>query len=614
MTVFSATDLLARHGIAYVATKSGKFTTTCPHCRTGYLNVKVEQDKVVWYCHHCDEGAAEHFEPREPSGGDLGKPAAIYDYCDENGKPLFQVLRFEPPGQPKQFRQRTGPDQTKWSIRGVRIVPYRLPELLEAIASDHIVFIVEGEKKVEALRARGIPATCNPMGAGKWRDGFNEIFRDANVVISGDNDQPGRDHVRKIANSLHGIAARLRVLDLANVWPKIEVSEDIADWLESHDAERLWQIVGDLPDWQPAPEGNGQGTELWTDAPAIILSYTDIAIDPIPPREWLVLDRIPSRTVALLSGEGAVGKSILLLQLSVAVTLGSDWIGTLPISGPVIYLNCEDDDAEICRRLEAVATHYGVTRKQLSADLHVLSLVGRDAVLGFADKNNRMQPTPLFEQVRVDALKIKPALIVIDTVADVFPGRENDRSETRQFISLMRGLALDADAAVVLVSHPSLAGISTDTGLSGNTAWHNSVRARAYFKDASEVDDPTLRILEWRKNNYGPLSEKIFLRWRAGVYVPEPRAGSFEQMAEDAKVENLFLDLLHRFTKQGRNVTDKKGTSYAPALFADEPEAKAAKATNRMLAEAMRRLFLSGKISIVNEGPASKRRSRMVET
>jgi hypothetical protein len=79
------------------------------------------------------------------------------------------------------------------------------------------------------------------------------------------------------------------------------------------------------------------------------------------------------------------------------------------------------------------------------------------------------------------------------------------------------------------------------------------------------VDDPTLRILEWRKNNYGPLSEKIFLRWRAGVYVPEPRAGSFEQMAEDAKVENLFLDLLHRFTKQGRNVTDKKGTSYAPA-------------------------------------------------
>jgi RecA-family ATPase len=566
MTVFSAADLLARHGIAYVATKSGKFTTTCPHCRTGYLNVKVEQDKVVWYCHHCDEGAAEHFEPREPSGGDLGKPAAIYDYCDENGKPLFQVLRFEPPGQPKQFRQRTGPDQTKWSIRGVRIVPYRLPELLEAIASDHIVFIVEGEKKVEA------------------------------------------------ANSLHGIAARLRVLDLANVWPKIEVSEDIADWLESHDAERLWQIVGDLPDWQPAPEGNGQGTELWTDAPAIILSYTDIAIDPIPPREWLVLDRIPSRTVALLSGEGAVGKSILLLQLSVAVTLGSDWIGTLPISGPVIYLNCEDDDAEICRRLEAVATHYGVTRKQLSADLHVLSLVGRDAVLGFADKNNRMQPTPLFEQVRVDALKIKPALIVIDTVADVFAGRENDRSETRQFISLMRGLALDADAAVVLVSHPSLAGISTDTGLSGNTAWHNSVRARAYFKDASEVDDPTLRILEWRKNNYGPLSEKIFLRWRAGVYVPEPRAGSFEQMAEDAKVENLFLDLLHRFTKQGRNVTDKKGTSYAPALFADEPEAKAAKATNRMLAEAMRRLFLSGKISIVNEGPASKRRSRMVET
>lgn len=30
-----------------------------------------------------------------------------------------------------------------------------------------------------------------------------------------------------------------------------------------------------------------------------------------PPREWAVLDRIPLRQVTLLSGEGAIGKSLL---------------------------------------------------------------------------------------------------------------------------------------------------------------------------------------------------------------------------------------------------------------------------------------------------------------
>src|SRR5262245_6827888 len=308
--------------------------------------------------------------------------------------------------------------------------------------------------------------------------------------------------------------------------------------------------------------------------PVEALSYIDITRDPLPPREWCVPDRIPHRNVAILSGEGAVGKSILLLQLSAAHVLARDWIGTMPVPGPVIYINCEDDEGEICRRLENVAAHYGTTRQKLSKDLHMLSFVGRDAVLGYADKTDRIHTTPLFDQLSADALKIKPRLIVIDTVADVFSGRENDRSQTRQFITMLRGLALKASTAIILVGHPSLTGISTDTGLSGNTAWHNSVRARAYFK-AAPGDNDDLRVLEWRKNNYGPVGESVLLRWRNGVYVPEPRAGSLEQLAIDAKIDQLFLDLLNRFTTEGRNVGDKKGTTYAPALFADEPEAKA---------------------------------------
>src|SRR5262245_8166965 len=49
----SPQELLQRHGIAYVATRTGKYTTKCPTCRGGYLNVKVDREGATWFCHGC---------------------------------------------------------------------------------------------------------------------------------------------------------------------------------------------------------------------------------------------------------------------------------------------------------------------------------------------------------------------------------------------------------------------------------------------------------------------------------------------------------------------------------------------------------------------------------
>jgi RecA-family ATPase len=343
------------------------------------------------------------------------------------------------------------------------------------------------------------------------------------------------------------------------------------------------------------------------------IAFIDITRDPIPPRYWVVPQRVPGRNVTLISGEGAVGKSLLLLQLSTAIVLGRDWIGTVPVSGPVIYLNCEDDDDEICRRLEAVCTYYGVTRADIAGQLHVLSFAGRDAILAYADRSDRVHPTPLFEQLKKEALRIRPKLIVIDTVADVFSGNENDRAQTRQFITLQRGLAIEIDGAIILASHPSLTGIASGSGLSGTTAWHNSVRARMYMKSAADDSDDDLRLLQVKKNNYGKVSENIVLRWRDGVYVPEPREGTLEQVAADAQVDNLFLDLLRRFASQKRNVSPSRSPTYAPSVFADQKEAKQAKVKTKAFAEAMERLLAAKKIEIIKEGPPSRQRERIAE-
>ena len=72
-------------------------------------------------------------------------------------------------------------------MRGVRLVPYRLPEWKDA----RMVCIVKGEKDADNLCSLGIPATCNPGGAGKWRTEFNTLFAGKIEVVLPDNDEPG---------------------------------------------------------------------------------------------------------------------------------------------------------------------------------------------------------------------------------------------------------------------------------------------------------------------------------------------------------------------------------------------------------------------------------------
>jgi putative DNA primase/helicase len=152
-------------------------------------------------------GARGYIKPR-PNGDGQRKIVATYDYADETGAVLFQVVRFEP----QEFRQRQ--PNGIWSVKGVRQVPYRLSAILEAIANECPVVITEGEKDVDNLARWNVPATCNAGGAGKWRDEVNEHFRGADVVLIPDNDDAGYHHVHAVGAALIGVAKRIRILML----------------------------------------------------------------------------------------------------------------------------------------------------------------------------------------------------------------------------------------------------------------------------------------------------------------------------------------------------------------------------------------------------------------
>jgi RecA-family ATPase len=250
---------------------------------------------------------------------------------------------------------------------------------------------------------------------------------------------------------------------------------------------------------------------------------------------------------------------MLELMLCVAHATGKDWLGSLPEFGGAFYFGCEDDERESRIRLTSIIRHYGTTFEELHANgFRFKSLAGEDAILGAPDRNGTIKPTALFNRLYEEAGDLKPTHIGIDTSADVFGGNEIDRTQVRQFISLLRRLAIVSNGSVVLLSHPSLTGINSGTGISGSTAWHNSMRARMYVTapkmEAGEQPDTDLRELQFKKSNYGHVSDSIVLRYRGGLFLPEGGISGLDKIAREQKAEEAFLTLLARFKEQGRNV------------------------------------------------------------
>ena len=145
--------------------------------------------------------------------------------------------------------------------------------------------------------------------------------------------------------------------------------------------------------------------------------------------------------------------------------------------------------------------------------MHVLCLLGKDATLCAADgKSGRVETTSLYRQLYEAAGDIKPKNIRIDTLSRAFAGNEIDRAQVYAFAMHMQALAMVASGSVTVLSHPSLAGIASGSGISGSTAWHGAFRFRQYLKgikaDDGEQPDNDLRELEFKKNQYGPIGEK----------------------------------------------------------------------------------------------------------
>jgi RecA-family ATPase len=398
------------------------------------------------------------------------------------------------------------------------------------------------------------------------------------------------------------------------------------DWREERDgAERRrppWPAVAPAPGGEEDYGACAPSAPLTDIAPSVeqsdivelrVVSAASFAGVAPPERRWIVRDMIPDRTVTILSGDGGGGKTTLKLQLATAIAGARPWLGYDPDPGPVLVVTAEDDEDEIHRRIAAIARSLDVDLSDLG-DLHIVPLAGQDAVMGAPEgKAALIAPTAVFRGLVALVERIRPRVVVLDALADVYGGEENARAQARQFIALLRGLAIKNDLAVVLIAHPSLSGMASGSGTSGSTAWSNSVRARLYLErvldEGNREIDPDLRVLRVKKSNYGPVGLELRLRWQNGAFIIDGAAGGFDKLAADAKAERVFLDLLAAFEAQGRDVSPKRSPSYAPTAFAKHPHNEGI--TARGFADAMERLLVAERLHIEPIGPPSRQYKRL---
>jgi putative DNA primase/helicase len=306
--------------------------------RTPSLSFNLE--KGVWVCHAgCGGGGLIEFE-QKLSGGSreeawmrilevvhaihlfesrTSRPVAIYRYDDAQGRLVFEKLRYEP----KRFVQRRplGGGRYEYKLDPTVEKPlYRLPEVLTA----NEIIVCEGEKDCDNVVAAfsgdnriaasiRIAATTNFGGAGKWRDEDSAFFAGKRVVILPDNDAPGVRHAEIVASSVLKFAAGVKVVAL----PGLPEKGDVSDWLSAgHTTEELTAVIKGTSPWRPKEQPH-----------IVLIEGAQFAATAPPEVEWIVEGVIQKGGNGIVTGEPKAGKSLLMIDLLLAVATQTQWLG-----------------------------------------------------------------------------------------------------------------------------------------------------------------------------------------------------------------------------------------------------------------------------------------------
>ncbi len=414
-------------------------------------------------------------QPPRPSASGRSQVVATYEYTDEHGKVLFEVVRLAP----KDFRQRRpdGKGGHIWKLEGVPRVLYRLPAVIQAAAQGATIYIAEGEKDVEALEKAGVVATCNPGGAGKWHDDFSAFLAGADVVIVADKDAVGRDHAHGVARSVADFAESVRVVEA-------KVGKDAADHLAA--GKRLDELVP-VPDDSAEEQADSEDAAktFWlsprsaADWAAYVPERLDYVIEPWAARGY----------VTDIVGREKGGKSTFVAMACGAVAAGTPFLGYRVELAPVLYL------------YEGAPPAW----RYLLKDADLLDCGGLYAHLWplLPPAIRDLRWPQLCEWIAELVGKLHIALVAIDILpcwARLGPEEENDSGIARQITDQLRLIATNYETAIWNVRH-TRKGLEEDhlEASRGTGAWIGAADISLGYRTPTDTKEraahPTRRIL-----------------------------------------------------------------------------------------------------------------------
>lgn len=420
--------------------KSGSgFMARCPAHDDGRASLSVGPGKdqpVLINCHAgCDRDDVlaklgltwdQLCEPRDQPRGEwtpYGEAVSVYDYIDEQGTLLFQVLRTVDKQFPARRPDATAKSGWAWKLGDTRRVPYRLPQVIEAVKAGQIIYVTEGEKDVHSLERHELVGTCNPGGAGKWRDEFGEFLREAHVVVIADKDAPGQKHARQVVASLEGIAGHIRIVEAAHgkdATDHFAAGGTAADLVETWTSEE--EAKADL-----APD-------LWD-----FLSTDD------PPYDWVVPFLLERGDRLVWTGFEGLGKSMFTRQLAVMVAAGLDPFSETPIPPKrVLLIDCENSERQSRRKFRPLAN--ATIEMGRHVEEGMLRLIHRPAGIDLTRDDHAAW---LMERVTAH----QPDLLIIGPFYRLHAGDMNDERMARKVVGVLDACRVKVDCALVTEAH-----------------------------------------------------------------------------------------------------------------------------------------------------------------
>jgi hypothetical protein len=356
-------------------------------------------------------------------------PAATYIYRDESGAPLYRKRKFSSRSYLTD-RYENG----KWvsKLGDTRRVLYDLPELVAASK----VFLLEGEKDCETVKALGLVATT--MGAvTHWKHEFAKFFEGKDVVIC--FDVGNEKFVKTAASDISGIANRVRVLALPDL---TEREQDITDWFNKTGSvtpeekiKRLNEAVDGTPDFVPPDKASK------IDAPARTPTLSEFLSTPTAPRDVFMECWAEREHLTILSGPQKVGKSILAVNLGLNLSMGVDFLGfRVPKPRRVLYIQQEISDSAMRERLQMMIANLGL----LTENFMIENTHGVFPKLPSREGQERLR-----ELLTVD----KPDFLILDPLSTFHNRDENSATEMTVVLEPIFDLKHEFRIGVLLVHH-----------------------------------------------------------------------------------------------------------------------------------------------------------------